>query len=363
MPIMPLGVAAPWFQAPTHSNPRFAFSSVAGRYILLIFLPADGDAAGAMAARMLAGSSIFAASRIVAFLVTPDPAFFATQLEQPTVRWFLDTDGTLSRLYGALDEDGAETPHWLLLDPSLRVQASGPPTSADALLRLLRNLPEPDSHAGTPLHAPVLIAPRILEPELCRRLIAYYETVGGAPSGVMREVGGMTVGVLDDFKKRRDATIEDAELRDLLRHRVQQRLLPEIQKAFQFRATRMERYIVAAYDAEEGGYFRAHRDNTTAGTAHRQFACSINLNAEAFDGGDLRFAEFGSRTYRPPTGGAVVFSCSLLHEATPVTKGRRYAFLPFFYDEAAAKVRQQNLVHMASSEDNPRVAAADAVAP
>jgi predicted 2-oxoglutarate/Fe(II)-dependent dioxygenase YbiX len=65
--------------------------------------------------------------------------------------------------------------------------------------------------------------------------------------------------------------------------------------------------------------------------------------AEEFEGGDLRFPEYGRQTYRPPTGGAVVFSCSLLHEATPVTKGRRYAFLPFLYDEAAAKIREENL--------------------
>ena len=34
----------------------------------------------------------------------------------------------------------------------------------------------------------------------------------------------------------------------------------------------------------------------------------------------------------------MVFSCALLHEATRVTAGRRYAFLPFFYDEAGAAV-------------------------
>ncbi|HEX3065321.1 MAG TPA: 2OG-Fe(II) oxygenase, partial [Dongiaceae bacterium] len=57
---------------------------------------------------------------------------------------------------------------------------------------------------------------------------------------------------------------------------------------------------------------------------------------------DLVFPEFGVLTYRPPTGDAVVFSCSLLHEALPVTRGRRYAFLPFLYDEAAARVRRAN---------------------
>jgi predicted 2-oxoglutarate/Fe(II)-dependent dioxygenase YbiX len=38
----------------------------------------------------------------------------------------------------------------------------------------------------------------------------------------------------------------------------------------------------------------------------------------------------------------VVFSCSLLHEATPVTRGKRYVYLPFLYDEAAVKIREEN---------------------
>src|SRR5690606_16138476 len=103
----------------------------------------------------------------------------------------------------------------------------------------------------------------------------------------------------------------------------------------------------------EGGYFRPHRDNRSFGTAHRRFAVSINLNAGDFDGGDLRFPEFGGRTYRPPTGGAVVFCCSLLHEATPVTRGRRYAFLPFLYDEAAEAIRNLNRSKVSASEPAP----------
>jgi hypothetical protein len=50
--------------------------------------------------------------------------------------------------------------------------------------------------------------------------------------------------------------------------------------------------------------------------------------------------------YLPPTGGAVVFSCSLLHEAMPVTAGKRYAFLPFLYDDEAARVRQRNSAYL-----------------
>ena len=96
-----------------------------------------------------------------------------------------------------------------------------------------------------------------------------------------------------------------------------------------------------------GGHFRPHRDNTTPGAAHRRVACTINLDADDYEGGDLRFPEFRRRTYRAPTGGAVIFSCSLLHEARPVMRGTRYAFLPFLYDDAAALQRERNLDRVA----------------
>jgi predicted 2-oxoglutarate/Fe(II)-dependent dioxygenase YbiX len=115
-----------------------------------------------------------------------------------------------------------------------------------------------------------------------------------------------------------------------------------VNRAFSFNATRVERLLVGCYEAETGGHFRAHRDNTTKGTAHRRFAVTINLNAEDYEGGDLNFPEFGPRLYRAPTGGAIAFSCSLLHRATPVARGRRFAFLPFLYDDAGAALRERN---------------------
>jgi len=42
-----------------------------------------------------------------------------------------------------------------------------------------------------------------------------------------------------------------------------------------------------------------------------------------------------------------VFSCPLLHAVSRVTRGRRYAFLPFLYDEAVAKIREQNNAFLA----------------
>jgi hypothetical protein len=36
-----------------------------------------------------------------------------------------------------------------------------------------------------------------------------------------------------------------------------------------------------------------------------------------------------------------------MHEALPVTRGRRYAVLPFLYDESGAKLREANLDYLA----------------
>lgn len=343
-----VGEPAPWFIAPTPSNRTFHFGSVGGRYALLVFMPERGAAWDVAAGFIGRHRRLFDDDNLVVFPVLRDEASIAVARDQPPgLRWFFDLNGDVRRLFGA------ETPRWVLIDPTLRIVAIHALDEAEAMFERLRNLGTAEDHAGVPTPAPVLIVPRIFEPAFCRQLIELYWAEGGAVSGVMREVDGMTVPVVDDFKKRRDANITDEALKSQIRARLALRLSPQIERALGFKATRLERYIVARYDAEEGGYFRPHRDNTTKGTAHRRFAVSINLNAEEHEGGDLRFPEYGRRTYRPPTGGAVVFSCSLLHEATPVTRGTRYAFLPFLYDDAGETIRQQNAHYLQFPESEP----------
>lgn len=347
------GDPAPWFEAATSDNPRYGFDTVAGRYVVLCFFGSTHIPQGAAALQAaLARQDLFAPDRAVFFGVSTDPNDLAAARaaeRPPAMRIFWDFDLAVSRLYGAVEADArpgstiAFRGFWLILDPLLRVIARHPLNEGAAALEGLRALPAPAAYAGIDLHAPVLILPRVFEPAFCRHLIALYAQHGGEESGFMQEIDGKTVHVLDPSHKRRsDYVIQEAEVRNACRARVQRRIVPEIAKAFQFKATRMERYIVACYDAADGGHFRAHRDNTTRGTAHRRFAVTINLDAEAYEGGDLSFPEFGPRRYRAPTGGAVVFSCSLLHQVDPVTRGRRHAFLPFLYDEEAARLREAN---------------------
>jgi peroxiredoxin/predicted 2-oxoglutarate/Fe(II)-dependent dioxygenase YbiX len=351
-----VGDPAPWFHAASIGNPRYAFDTAAGRYILLCFLGTAGDEGGQRALQAIAANRrLFDDSKLCVFGVTVDPQDHAqgrVRESMPGIRFFLDSDGAVSRLYGAAPR---ETPPdgrvqlrrlWFLLDPTLRIMKvlpfRGDGGETAELFDVLADLPPVDLFARTALQAPVLYLPDVFEQDFCRKLIDLYEAHGGEESGFMREVDGKTVGVTDHgHKRRRDYNIEDKEVIAATQARIRRRVAPEIAKVHQFQVTRMERYIVGCYTAEDGGHFRAHRDNTTKGTAHRRFAISINLNSE-FEGGEVSFPEYGPRSFKPPPGGAVVFSCSLLHAVSKVTQGRRYAFLPFVYDDAAAKLREEN---------------------
>ncbi len=127
--------------------------------------------------------------------------------------------------------------------------------------------------------------------------------------------------------------MSDQKLLRLLSSTVGRRILAEVYKAFAFQATRFEGFKIACYAAADGVFFDAHRDNLSPATAHRRFALTLNLN-EGYDGGHLRFPEYGPHLYRPKAGDAVVFACAHLHEVTRVTHGQRFTLLSFLFGDA-----------------------------
>jgi predicted 2-oxoglutarate/Fe(II)-dependent dioxygenase YbiX len=180
--------------------------------------------------------------------------------------------------------------------------------------------------------APVLMIPRVFEPAFCDELMDRFRRHGGTPSGVTYIEGDkMHWEPNPSIKMRKDYFIEDQRCEEKIKALLARRVLPEIQKCFNYTVTQHERFKLICYESETGGYFRPHRDNSTKDAAHRRFAMTINLNTGDYEGGALRFPEFGPHFYAPERGGAIVFSCSLVHEAYDVTQGTRYAMLGFFF--------------------------------
>jgi predicted 2-oxoglutarate/Fe(II)-dependent dioxygenase YbiX/peroxiredoxin len=340
-----LGDPVPWFSAPLIGEGSFSLSVAAGRWIVLSFLgnPADARVEQELT-ELFRSAALFHEDHITFYgvLAAPpdDPAPYLKRSGAATA-FLADYDGAIGRAFGATDR-----PRTIVLDPMLRAVADIPWDHAgghtEAVRNVLRSLPAVDDSAGVPLTAPVLVLPRVFDFQLCDVLVRFYDQIGGKDSGFLFDVEGQTTKVVDHrLKRRNDLVVAHPQLREAIRDQIVRRLVPAIERFFQFQATRMDRYIVACYDSAVGGHFYRHRDNVNVGAQHRRFAVSINLNKD-FEGCDLLLPEFGRRTYRPPHGGALVFSCGALHQVTPVTRGRRYAFLAFLYGEADAALRETN---------------------
>jgi peroxiredoxin len=350
------GDPAPWFRQRSFANPRYALHAAAGRYLVLCFFGSAAHPLAQAAIDMaLKRPDIFNDAHCSFFGISLDPRDESENRvadRYPGYRFFWDFDAQVSELYGAapLDTGLAQKRAgvrrlYVVLDPTLRVLKVAPfgdASDLSALFFYLTALPPPSRFTGTELQAPILVLPNVFPREFCQELITLYEAHGGKESGFMREENGKTFLAHDHGHKRReDYDITDPAVMKTAQTWVHRRIVPEIAKVHQFTATRMERYIIGCYRADQQAHFSPHRDNTIRGTAHRRFAVSINLNDD-FEGGEISFPEYGSRSFKPPPGGAVVFSCSLLHAVSTVTQGRRYAFLPFLYDDEAAKVREAN---------------------
>lgn len=229
-----------------------------------------------------------------------------------------------------------------VLDPNQRIRRVERGGDArrqveNAVREMSEMLPRPEP-LPAPRPAPLLYIPKVLDGAFCRELIQHWEREGSVRTGTIDVFSSDRETLDDKVKIRRDHYIRDQGLTARLVDLVGRRIVPEIEKAFGFRATGIEELKIVCYDGESGGFFRPHRDNLSERTQHRRFAMSLLLNDPGeYDGGALRFLEYGPELYRPGAGDAVVFGCPLLHEVLPVTEGRRFVLLCFMFGEVEAR--------------------------
>ncbi len=345
------GDRAPFSYGMTSDKAFYSFESQAGRSAVLIL--ADGLAPSATVALVGAfqrRAADFARHETDVLLLvdakSPHAQTYAAQPPQDVQVVYC-----LPEVFYGWGFEGGELAI-VVTDRNMRVLAlvdgDGAAGTAEAALACVAATPiEASRDIVSP--APVLLVPNVFSAGFCRTLIEHFEghdhTVGGMASIDAR---GQAIHKIDESKKKREDCVIPPEhpLCDRVLEALSRTCLPEMKKAFQFDACHTDRVLIARYD-DTGGYFRRHRDNSAPAVAFRQFALSVNLNSEAYEGGHLLFPEYNSHRYKPARGAGVIFSASLLHEATPVTKGRRYVLLTFLHNSEGearrlAFLREQN---------------------
>lgn len=275
----------------------------------------------------------------IAGVGNPAPARDIGELKAGAMR-LVDSSGDGFALVGGVKD----APTLLVVGTNLhaidRLEGAPAPEAFDALLcGIERRVRGPSLHMPA-IHPPILAVPDVFSPADNAHLMSIFHTRGQefvepGHSALGNRKTDCKMRIPDLGRQDRiDHWVVETDTQAFITARLRARLFPEIQKAFNYPITRHERYRIARYEGERGGERMGHRDNIEPSVAHRRFAVTINLNAEDYEGAELRFPEFSEQLYKPASGTAVVFSCSLLHEVVDMRAGSRFAMLAFLFGDS-----------------------------
>jgi peroxiredoxin len=311
--------------------------SIAGNPIVLAFCPRLSGAGMELLDRFANCVDVFTTHGARIFVITPESAPNTASTKEYRYPILIDEQQQAFNRFGV----PRDRPTTVVIRRNYHVAGifdAASEVQVEETLALLNRLSWERAPVLMNVHPPVLLIPDVFSRDECTMLINIFETKGQT---YFQEKGAFDYLKGSDYKMRIPEHMREDRIdhfffeRDTVAFLVNRltRVTPEIMKAFHYRISKYETLRVACYKGHRGGYSHGHRDNIQPYT-YRRFAMSINLNTEEFEGGELRFPEFGDQRYRPETGTAIVFSSSLLHEAMHVTSGRRFVFLAFLFGEA-----------------------------
>jgi PKHD-type hydroxylase len=178
-------------------------------------------------------------------------------------------------------------------------------------------------------------AHNLFTPEECKKIIEIGTSGTDASPLTYGNVGDMTGSPeqLKELAKVRRSPI--AWIRsDVLDNRwIFERLVHQIKtindQFFNYDLTDIQSLQFTSYDAKEKGFYQKHVDMMYKGTGTRKLSLSVQLSDSSdYEGGDLllHYKNNPDVAFRNQ-GTATFFPSWMLHEVTPVTKGKRYSLV------------------------------------
>lgn len=194
----------------------------------------------------------------------------------------------------------------IVVDSTLRIRKQYYPKQTNAHVEQILNdlpavLPENNPYL-VKAHAPVLFIPNVIEPGLCHELAA---------------------------RKKLEHPFDS-----YIDKRLYERVVPEMLKAFYFKAQKRKEPIISVYTPNNQGPTQLFRVHAREYQAPYQYVIVIALNApDEYKGGEICFPEYSLGLYKPQLGQAMVYSTFLLQEILPVMSGQAVMLTSYFFDE------------------------------
>lgn len=351
--LLEAGDFMPMFELPDTDRRLRTIENHAGRFCLILYFPsASPQAASSFFHDLQARLEQAGLKDVWLTLITDDTMERANRFREMfrvPLPLCLDPERRVARSLGIARQGEAVPFAGFVLDPNLKithVHVHAEPQAAGLAARIVHDLAVEtaqyaDMHAQPQIVrrlAPGVIVPDVFTPEFCARCIRAFRTgrtfdgtVGSRESRQYRE----------DVKIRTDFIVH-GELLDEIDDKFSRSFFPELKKVFGFEVTHREVYKIGLYTGDKKGFFRQHRDNYDYPMAYRRIASTIHLNDD-YEGGGVRFPEYGQDVYRPHTGSAIAFSGATLHEALPVTRGERFVLVAFLHGEEDEAYRRHYL--------------------
>mgnify|MGYP003584329877 FL=1 len=140
-----MGEPAPWFHAPcVGGHPRFAFDTMAGRFVLMLFYgTAERDICQQAFRDLAQHRALFDDQKACFFGITVEKSDVTegrVSSSMPGIRHLLDEDRDVSRRFGVMfpsSKGEVHRPCWMLLDEGLRLIEYRPITESEAIFARL----------------------------------------------------------------------------------------------------------------------------------------------------------------------------------------------------------------------------------